>query len=118
MTNDKVRESFRDWWRDVGGGSVIVLRSGATISKNAAQDIWQAAHAAALPDGFVAVPVEDAKNAERYKWLRSQHWSDSRIAVVCEQKKAVKLGWYCPSDLLLDKEIDAAMLAARPGVGE
>lgn len=48
-------------------------------------------------------------DAERYRWLREQHWNESTLAVVCEPKKAVKLGYDCPSGERLDEAIDAAM---------
>lgn len=56
--------------------------------------------------------VEDEavrKDAERYRWLRSQHWSESEIAVVSFPKKSVKLGSDCPTDHRLDDAIDAVM---------
>lgn len=47
------------------------------------------------------------KDAERYRWLRAQHWSTSPLAVVCDPKDAVKIGRTCPSGDYLDTEIDA-----------
>lgn len=49
------------------------------------------------------------KDADRYRWLRGQYWNESEIAVVCHPKKAVKLGFDCPSEERLDCAIDAAM---------
>lgn len=49
------------------------------------------------------------KDAERYRWLRGQHWNESEMAVVCYPKKAVKLGFDCPSEGRLDSAIDAAL---------
>lgn len=48
-------------------------------------------------------------DADRYRWLRGQHWNESSIAVVCDPKKAVKLGGHCPYGEGLDEIIDAAM---------
>jgi hypothetical protein len=53
------------------------------------------------------------KDAERYRWLRAQHWNTSPLCVVCDPKDAVKLGHICPSGESLDVAVDAAMLAAR-----
>jgi hypothetical protein len=47
-------------------------------------------------------------DAERYRWLRSQHWSESAVAVVSDPKENVRLGVYCPSGEQLDNFIDAA----------
>ena len=55
------------------------------------------------------MPAQDVKDAERYRWLREQHWSTDTIAVVLNPKQAVKLGYVCPSDSLLDETIDAAI---------
>ena len=55
------------------------------------------------------MPAQDVKDAERYRWLREQHWSTDTIAVVLNPKQAVKLGHVCPSDSLLDETIDAAI---------
>ena len=54
---------------------------------------------------------ELVKNAARYLWLREQHWSDSKFAVVSNPKTAVNLGSICPSRELLDEAIDEAMAA-------
>ena len=54
------------------------------------------------------MPAQDVKDAERYRWLREQHWSTDTIAVVLNPKQAVKLWYVCPSDSLLDETIDAA----------
>jgi len=53
------------------------------------------------------------KDAERYRWLRAQHWNNSPLCVVCDPKDAVKLGHICPSGESLDVAVDDAMLAAR-----
>lgn len=57
------------------------------------------------PDGLADLH----KDAERYRWLRSQHWNESDMAVACHPKKSVKLGFDCPSGERLDHAIDAAM---------
>lgn len=44
--------------------------------------------------------------AERYQWLREQHWNDSPMAVVMRPKDAVKLGHECPFGDRLDAYID------------
>lgn len=56
----------------------------------------------------------DAKDAGRYRWLRSQDWFASPLCVVRSPKQAVKPGQDCPSLSRLDAAIDAAMLAATP----
>ena len=45
--------------------------------------------------------------AERYQWLRSQHWDKAPFAVVANPKLAVKLGHNFPSLERLDAAIDA-----------
>ena len=49
------------------------------------------------------------QDAERYRWLRAQHWSDSPLAVVADPRNAVKPGRDCPSSARLDELIDAEM---------
>jgi hypothetical protein len=67
-------------------------------------------------EDFVPVPRADAeKDAARYRWLRQQHWNEADMAVVCDPKKSVKLGFDCPSGERLDDAIDAAILAANKG---
>ena len=56
------------------------------------------------------------KDAERYRWLRAQHWNTSPLCVVADPKDAVKLGHCCPSGDMLDMAVDDAM-AAAPAVG-
>lgn len=52
--------------------------------------------------------AELRKDAERYRWLRSQHWSNGGITVVANSKDAVRLGHDCPSHERLDAAIDKA----------
>lgn len=49
------------------------------------------------------------RDADRYRWLRAQHWTDNTIAAVSRPKDAIKLGNYCPSEERLDDLIDEAM---------
>lgn len=50
------------------------------------------------------------KDAERYRWLREQHWStDGTLAVVCDPTHSVYPGSDCPSGGRLDEAIDAKM---------
>lgn len=55
------------------------------------------------------------RDAERYRWLRKQHWNEGVLCVVMQPKKSVKLGCDCPSLDRLDGFIDAA-IAAQGGV--
>jgi hypothetical protein len=49
------------------------------------------------------------KDAERYQWLRSQHWEKSELCVVEHPRASIRLGFDCPSLLRLDEIIDAAI---------
>lgn len=51
-------------------------------------------------------------DADRYRWLREQHWNEADIAVVCHPKQSVKLGSDCPSGQRLDEIVDSARLVA------
>lgn len=52
---------------------------------------------------------EARKDAERYRWLRTQNWDEADLCVVAYPRNAVKLGHDCPSLDRLDDAIDAAM---------
>ena len=69
------------------------------------------------PDGGSVTLLEQlkrmAKDAERYCWLRTQHWSTGLLAVVADPKAAIKLGYDAPSLARLDEAIDAAMAAEK-----
>lgn len=54
----------------------------------------------------------DAKNAERYRYLRKQRWNESTLFVVKGTHAQLQLGTYCPNNDLLDNEVDAAILAS------
>ena len=81
-------------------------------------DAWQAAIASQ------AAELEAMRaDAERYRWLRQQHWYEAALCVVVNPKNAVKLGHDCPSLERLDAAIDAARAAlsqptAQPAGGE
>lgn len=65
-----------------------------------------------LADSVMSQPqVDDKCDAERYRWLRSQHWSESPLCVVAQPREAVKLGRFCPSMEHLDAAVDEAMMA-------
>ena len=49
-------------------------------------------------------------DAERYQWLRKQHWAESKLCVVADPKTAVRLGSDCPSLERLDEIIDNATI--------
>lgn len=53
-----------------------------------------------------AVDERDRKDAERYRWLREQHWTENLIGVVIRPKDNAKLGSMLPSLELLDDTID------------
>jgi len=55
---------------------------------------------------------KDSVDAARYRWLREQHWNEADMAVVCEPKKSVKLGFDCPSGERLDEAIDSAIASS------
>ena len=48
------------------------------------------------------------RDAERYQWLRAQHWNEATLCVVTHPKRAIKPGYDCPSLERLDAAIDAA----------
>ena len=49
---------------------------------------------------------EARKDAERYRWIRKQHWSENILGVVVRPKDQTKLGSMLPSMELLDDTID------------
>ena len=68
-----------------------------------AAEIAEAIAARAAPS------ASDAVDAQRYRWLREQHWSNSDICCVDKPKQNVRLGGTCPSGDLLDSAIDAQL---------
>ena len=62
----------------------------------------------------VEAPREDAA---RYRWLRAQHWDEAPLAVVAHPKRAIKLGYDCPSLERLDAAIDSARKAPATPTG-
>jgi len=56
-------------------------------------------------------------DAERYRWLRSQCWTESSLSVVANPKEATKPGSHLPSLERLDDMIDAALVAADQNAG-
>lgn len=89
------------------GAAIGVQFYGIGHEFGAAEEYYRAANPAAI----LALIAENAalrKDAERYRFLRQQHWNDSEFAVVCQPKKALKLGFDCPSKERLDAAIDKA----------
>lgn len=58
------------------------------------------------------------KDAERYRWLRAQHWDSSAICCVVDPKLTTKLGAYCPSLELLDQAVDAGIKLGKEKASE
>lgn len=66
-------------------------------------------HPVSTLNSYAAERVDQYRvDAERYRWLRSQHWEEAPMCVVMQPKAAVKLGYDCPSLGRLDVAIDAA----------
>jgi hypothetical protein len=105
---DAAEKEYDGWLRSVRhpGSS---FRDKRPIT-NAPDDGWETARS--LERDLTAcqerlrVAEEDAR---RYRWLRQQHWSDNKIAVVEFPRDCVMLGTNCPSGRLLDAAIDEAM---------
>lgn len=55
--------------------------------------------------------AECKMDAERYRWLRAQHWATSNLTAVRNPQQALRLGSDCPSGERLDALIDAALAA-------
>jgi len=104
-------------------GGVLSAKSKARdIPSNAASKV-KARHLASLRDALAktpqqaeAVPPDVARDAERYRKLRTFHWSESSMCVVLDPKKSVLLGAVCPSGTNLDDYIDAAIAQQKGGV--
>lgn len=73
--------------------------------------------AAAPLSADAAQEQADKRDAERYRWLRKEHWSNGLFCVVRNPKKSVKLGMDCPSLELLDNAIDACIKFGTPAAG-
>jgi hypothetical protein len=82
-----------------------VCKSIALTARNALKDNPARRDAGSADEDVV-------RDAKRYRWLRSRHWSDHDICVVQHPRNAVKLGHDCPSGGRLDELIDAAMRTA------
>jgi len=52
---------------------------------------------------------DDKRDAQRYRWLRNQHWSDNVVGIVRHPGEVLKLGTVCYSDASLDRLIDEAL---------
>ena len=79
------------------------------------QEIWGSL---SYEDGYVAdcklvadwyACHSDQGDAERYRWLRSRHWSESDLCVVQNPRESVKPFKVCPSEDNLDRLIDLAI---------
>lgn len=80
---DHARQQSREWLKENGPGGWI--------------------------DNLRAERDAMAKDAERYRWLRSQHWYTGTLAVVRDPKHAIKIGHEAPFGNRLDEAIDAAL---------
>lgn len=69
MYSDKMREAFEKWAKS-GSYNMKRTHDGLYIYPDTASawHAWQAAHAAALPPGFVAVPVEPTPKMQAEAW--------------------------------------------------
>jgi hypothetical protein len=79
-----------------------------SIAKIALASLAEATAARPTPLAAAA----DRLDAERYRWLRVQHWYAAKLCVVTDPKRNVRLGTDCPSDARLDELIDAERGAA------
>lgn len=108
---------------EIDGREVLALIAEVESLKTASQQLGRGLIYDVKTDGFYrsAADIEAvhrysdelSKDAERYRWLREQHWNDSAMAVVFNPKVTVKLGAVCPSGLHLDQAIDEEWLKAK-----
>lgn len=72
-------------------------------------------HADCTPEEASTLAAEIAamrQGAQRYLRLRAQNWNDSELCVVMNPRKALKLGFDCPSHERLDAIVDAILPCA------
>lgn len=111
---DGSQEALRNGepWRDLSGDKFIYCMA-AEISKLQVEVqrayMQSEAHKAEMYAKLYAapaVPDDVVKDAERYRVLRTMHWSNSPLCVVTNPKDSVKIGSYCPSEERLDEILD------------
>ena len=76
-----------------------------------------------IPEGYVVVPVEQAKNAERYAWLRDKSFGQYAHPIVIEQRPEGFVPRYLGPlfgdildsyvDIAIDQTANKAMIAAK-----
>jgi hypothetical protein len=93
--------------------SAIVLQNLHKATAELHEARAELAQIRAYAEALNARCIADTDDAERYRWLRDQHWSRAPLAVVRDPKDAVKLGHELPSGSRLDEAIDAAMSVQR-----
>jgi hypothetical protein len=91
---------FDAWWESSGPN--------VTNPYEAAKSAWLASEHPS--------PSEDRRDAERYRWLRQQHWTTGGLVVT--QPSSVKLGSFIFSIERLDEVVDDAMSALASSATE
>jgi hypothetical protein len=113
--NDRHPSAFMDHWQlfDSAESTQRVINAAASENVRDLYIVRKVFIYADAPQTSITAAELEAKDAERYRWLRMQTWYQSGIAVVSNPKEAVKIGYDCPSYARLDDIIDAAIAKER-----
>ena len=118
--NLRLDAAVLDWLYANGPNGWIEKLRVAVEDLTADRDSWRDQASARAADAVRFMQERDAAraevealraDAERYRWLREQHWFDSPICVVVNPKTQLLLGTHCPFGEKLDEKIDAARAA-------
>lgn len=104
---DEEMRALQQFHEEVTPETVLALIAENEALQKSYAEAWEKARA------LQSECDEFARDAERYRWLRAQHWDSSAICCVVDPKLCTKLGSYCPSLELLDQAVDAGLKLSK-----
>lgn len=109
LLKDFLQEYVKEVDLDGNIEAILDRRLDSLIGEDCVKEVHLEENVEAILDCRSQASDDDKRDAQRYRWLREQHWSDGGIAVVRYSEKNVRIGTQCYSERLLDEMIDEAL---------
>lgn len=109
LLKDFLQEYVKEVDLDGNIEAILDRRLDSLIGEDCVKEVHLEENVEAILDCRSQASDDDKRDAQRYRWLREQHWSDNVVGIVRHPGEVLKLGTVCYSDASLDRLIDEAL---------
>ena len=109
LLKDFLQEYVKEVDLDGNIEAILDRRLDSLIGEDCVKEVHLEENVEAILDCRSQASDDDKRDAQRYRWLREQHWSDNVVGIVRHPGEVLKTGTVCYSDASLDRLIDEAL---------